>query len=865
VKKHGCNDDNMKYYTGTLFLFINSFVFGQKPPLDTSVFNSWSSVVNGNITKTGEFAMYTLINEPEGKSTVVLQATSGHWKKSIVCDKQPETKLSLNGKYCVIKAGDNIKILKLGHEECRIIAGVNSYKINFASQQVICYTLKLSPHSVILFSFDTGEEQSFENVAEYNFSPTGKKLLFQINQSKNSEFRVYDLNKRTAKLIVNDEVKNIKWHTTRELFVFFVKQPDDKRCLFQYNCETNRLALLADDFKLIDKYSFPKILGVSRDEKLIFFKYDKEPHINQCSTKNEINIWSYLNNDLSDEDLVNEKKNDIIFAFNVSTKKYTLLQAPGETLQLFSGQLNDNVGLLEVPGVYDISNGQNKKLPKQYFFISTESGSRKQTKKRFAWKSPGGHFFIGVNEDTGNLTVHSIEKDKEYNFVEDIFRTDSSIANDQTRKYRFQITSWLPQDSAFFVSDGFDIWKVNSAGKEKPINICRGYGATHNITFTISNHQIWDNVLRPNKNLIILNAKNITTKDAGFFRCSLYSDKDPELLYMGAYSFGELSPNFSNYGQIWSHSGNSNSVITTRENSHESPNYFSTEDFIHFKPISYNYPERKFNWMSSYLISYETSDGKNNAAAIYKPEDFNYAKKYPVILYYYEELTDKINQYHEPELFNGGINISWFVSHGYIVCTPDIINNAQNPGKTAINSVLGVYNYLKKLSWIDSNNVAICGHSFGGFETNCILASTNVFKAAFSAASLSNLISFYNSVVPDGSSRQDIVEIGQISLQSALWKNPNLYVDNSAVFDINKISTPVLMMANRDDWSVPFTQSIEFYLASRKLQKQSWLLEYVAEGHTLSKYQNRMDLTLKLTQYFDHFLKNKKVPAWLNN
>src|SRR5690606_9969136 len=119
-----------------------------------------------------------------------------------------------------------------------------------------------------------------------------------------------------------------------------------------------------------------------------------------------------------------------------------------------------------------------------------------------------------------------------------------------------------------------------------------------------------------------------------------------------------------------------------------SPNYFFTTDFKRFAPLSNVYPEQNYNWLTTELITWKMPDGHYSHGVLYKPEDFDPARKYPLILYYYEKLSDLLHVYLPPDAAHGSVNIPWLVSNGYLVFTPDIHYKPGATGQSACDAVV---------------------------------------------------------------------------------------------------------------------------------------------------------------------------------
>jgi dipeptidyl aminopeptidase/acylaminoacyl peptidase len=363
-------------------------------------------------------------------------------------------------------------------------------------------------------------------------------------------------------------------------------------------------------------------------------------------------------------------------------------------------------------------------------------------------------------------------------------------------------------------------------------------------------------VLAKNETLI-LNAFNRSTKEAGFYSKILNEKNDPKRLSMGSYSY-----NIN--GISATKANNAEKYIVIRMKSTESPNYFSTSDFKTFIPLSNNYPEKQVNWLSSELITWKALDGNILQGVLYKPENFDPQKKYPIIFYYYEKLSDDLNVYHKPEFSDGGINIPWFVSNGYLIFTPDIHYTVEEPGRSTYNSVVSAAKYLSKFSWVDTAKMGITGHSFGGYETNYLITHSKMFTAAISSSGFSNLISAYGSLTGRGTPYfSNWAEIGQGAIGASLWQRRDLYIKNSPIFKTDKVTTPILLMNNKEDGVVPFTQGIEFFMALRRLGKKAWMLQYDGEKHSLITANSKKDYTIRITQFFNHYLKGEPPPQWM--
>ena len=210
------------------------------------------------------------------------------------------------------------------------------------------------------------------------------------------------------------------------------------------------------------------------------------------------------------------------------------------------------------------------------------------------------------------------------------------------------------------------------------------------------------------------------------------------------------------------------------------------------------------------------------------------------------------------------VNFTFFNSNGYIVFVPDITYRTGEPGRSAYDDIISGTLAMTKLPFIDADRMGIQGQSWGGYQVAYLVTQTGLFKAAMAGAPVSNMTSAYGGIRwESGIVRQSQYEHGQSRLGANLWDNRDLYIENSPIFYANKITTPLLIMSNDNDGAVPYYQGIELITAMRRLQKPAWLLCYNGEEHNLTKRPSRQDLSIRMSQFFDHYLKGAPEPQWM--
>ena len=185
------------------------------------------------------------------------------------------------------------------------------------------------------------------------------------------------------------------------------------------------------------------------------------------------------------------------------------------------------------------------------------------------------------------------------------------------------------------------------------------------------------------------------------------------------------------------------------------------------------------------------------------------------------------------------------------------------PGKSALNAIVSAVESLATEPWVDRRHIGLQGHSFGGFEVNYIITHTDIFAAAMSSSGMTDFISAYGSVIGDGSSRQRQYELYRDRIGATLWERPDLYIENSPVLMANNVTTPLLMMANKGDGDVPWTQGLEFFTALRRLGRRAWLLQYDGSDHMCVGFEACLDRLQRMQQFYDYFLKGALPPRWM--
>jgi dipeptidyl aminopeptidase/acylaminoacyl peptidase len=354
---------------------------------------------------------------------------------------------------------------------------------------------------------------------------------------------------------------------------------------------------------------------------------------------------------------------------------------------------------------------------------------------------------------------------------------------------------------------------------------------------------------------VLLTAAHQWTKAEGFYRDRFQGNTPPSLVHTDDRSFGNPSK-----------ADNANVVLITRGSFSEFNDLYVTDpDFSSFRRISDANPQQaEYRWGSAELVDWMSTDGERLQGVLYKPEGFDPTQQYPMMVYFYERLSNNLHNYVTPSAGSSSINIAFYVSRGYLVFTPDIPYKVGYPGESAMNAIVpGVLSLIDD-GFVKPDRIGLQGHSWGGYQIAYMITRTNMFAAVEAGAPVSNMTSAYGGIRwSSGLVRQFQYEKTQSRIGGSLWERPLQFIENSPIFWADKVQTPLLMLHNDEDGAVPWYQGIEYFTALRRLSRPVWMFNYNGEAHGLGRAANRKDWAIRMQQFFDHYLMDAPPPVWL--
>lgn len=424
---------------------------------------------------------------------------------------------------------------------------------------------------------------------------------------------------------------------------------------------------------------------------------------------------------------------------------------------------------------------------------------------------------------------------------------------------------WVGEDEALLLSDRYDIWRFSPDGRKSEC-LTRNAGRRDKVQYrTIhlerrNNPYLYQNInTLPSKGILHLSSFDQTTKRNGYASVDIARGGEPQG-FLAEKSFAQLTK------------AEQADVIAYLKGDFRNPMDLYTAGIEwqgEQKHTAINPQQAEYRWGDVQLVHWKAYDGTELDGLLFTPDDMNKEEKYPMIIYFYEKYSETRYNYRAPAPSRSTVNIPFYVSRGYVVFVPDIVYREGHPGESAYNCICaGAEEMCRRFPFIDKERMAIQGQSWGGYQTAYLVTRTGMFAAAGAGAPVGNMTSAYGGIRwESGNSRISQYEHGQSRIGKTLWEEGglDLYIENSPVFFAPKVTTPVLIMHNDNDGAVPWYQGIEFFMSLRRLGKPAWLLEYNNEEHNLTERRNCKDLSIRLQQFFDHYLKGAPEPVWMRS
>jgi len=489
------------------------------------------------------------------------------------------------------------------------------------------------------------------------------------------------------------------------------------------------------------------------------------------------------------------------------------------------------------------------------YTVDLASGARTKIKDRiedeYVQASPGGRYVLYLIDD--HYWTVDLNTGARVNITKAIATSFVDKQSDDTVKQKpaFGVAGWVKDDSAVWLYDKLDIWSVSPDGTKS--NRLTD-GAADQIRHRYVRLDPDADFVDPRGHVSLF---GIWSKKSGFARLDA----------------GAAAPRIER--AVWldksvaslTRAKSADTYAYTVQGFDDSPDYFVGDaGLVNAKQISHTNPfQSNFAWGRAELVEYKSDRGERLQGVLAYPADYQPGKKYPMVVYMYERLSDGLHSYVAPSE-RAPYNASVFTSRGYFFFQPDIVFRPREPGLSVIECVLPGVKAVVAKGQVDAAKVGVVGHSWGGFDASFLATHTDVFAAAIAGAPITNLVSNYgNFHWSNGIAETDHIETGQQRMEVPIYEDLQAYIRNSAVYGVGTMKTPLLISVGDQDGTVFWHQGLELYNIARRAGKNVVLVAYAGEDHGLRKKPNQVDYHHRIQQWFDHYLKGEPAAAWITD
>ena len=851
---------------------------------------TWQRITDREISDNGKWVACKM--EPwEGDATVYLYAAQG--QETATFSPADKFAFSASSGYLVVtqtpgkSTVDSLKVLKTKEDKMPMntlviysVAGkketIDSLKTFKLADEAdwIAYQRGRKDSTLYVRSLDGSKTFQFPTVTDFQFAKKSGMLYY--TSAAEGEAGIFTLNPEKGSPALIKEGKGVFKQTTfdekgeRLAFLYCADKDSSYKALSLWLSEHNAPA---KEIATRGNKAFPAewvinengMLQFSKSASRLFFGTSPEPRQKDTTQLAEnrpnVQVWSWdepvqytVQNYNKEKDL----KKSYQAVYNLGNG--SIFQLANEELpNIQLGNEGDAaLALLSTSRPYSLSSMWEARTRSDYYTVSLDNGERKQIAQadygRFRL-SPQGKYAYWYGETDSCWYTIALAEGKLYRLT----TPESFPAWDEENDvpdypYAHGAAGWTANDQSLLIYDRYDIWKFDPTAATSPINLTVN-GRKEKLSYRLEQLDKEARFIDLGKPQL-LKGFNETTKGYGFYNARLSAPAAPKTLLAGNYMLRSINK-----------AKNTDDVIYTMETFQQYPDiHYSTLAFKKSVQLTHGDKQQEgFIWGTAELVSWISLDGRPLEGVIYKPANFDPNKKYPMMVNFYERNSETLYNYRMPEPHRSTIDYHLYNSNEYIIFNPDIRYVDGYPGESCYNCLMPGITMMIAKGYIDEKGIGAQGHSWGGYQVAYLATRTNLFSAIESGAPVVNMFSAYGGIRwGSGMARSFQYEHTQSRLGATPWSSPLRYLENSPLFTMDKVQTPILIMHNDADGHVPWYQGIEYFVAMKRLGKPCWLLNYTGEPHWPMHMANRIDFQRRMFQFFNHYLKNQKMPKWMS-
>ena len=851
---------------------------------------TWQRITDREISDNGKWVACKM--EPwEGDATVYLYAAQG--QETATFSPADKFAFSASSGYLVVtqtpgkSTVDSLKILKTKEDKMPMntlviysVAGkketIDSLKTFKLADEAdwIAYQRGRKDSTLYVRSLDGSKTFQFPTVTDFQFAKKSGMLYY--TSAAEGEAGIFTLNPEKGSPALIKEGKGVFKQTTfdekgeRLAFLYCADKDSSYKALSLWLSEHNAPA---KEIATRGNKAFPAewvinengMLQFSKSASRLFFGTSPEPRQKDTTQLAEnrpnVQVWSWdepvqytVQNYNKEKDL----KKSYHAVYNLGNG--SIFQLANEELpNIQLGNEGDApLALLSTSRPYSLSSMWEARTRSDYYTVSLDNGERKQIAQadygRFRL-SPQGKYAYWYGETDSCWYTIALAEGKQYRLT----TPESLPAWDEENDvpdypYAHGAAGWTANDQSLLIYDRYDIWKFDPTAATPPINLTVN-GRKEKLSYRLEQLDKEARFIDLGK-LQLLKGFNEATKGYGFYNARLSAPAAPKTLLAGNYMLRSINK-----------AKNTDDVIYTMETFQQYPDiHYYTLAFKKSVQLTHGDKQQEgFIWGTAELVSWISLDGRPLEGVVYKPANFDPNKKYPMMVNFYERNSETLYNYRMPEPHRSTIDYHLYNSNEYVIFNPDIRYVDGYPGESCYNCLMPGITMMIAKGYIDEKGIGAQGHSWGGYQVAYLATRTNLFSAIESGAPVVNMFSAYGGIRwGSGMARSFQYEHTQSRLGATPWSSPLRYLENSPLFTMDKVQTPILIMHNDADGHVPWYQGIEYFVAMKRLGKPCWLLNYTGEPHWPMHMANRIDFQRRMFQFFNHYLKNDKMPKWMS-
>ncbi|MDB4913351.1 MAG: peptidase prolyl oligopeptidase active site domain protein [Gemmatimonadetes bacterium] len=747
---------------------------------------------------------------------------------------------------------------------------------------------------LVVRDLEQGSDITLGNVAEYSWSDDGSVLAMTIDVDGKTGNGVQLLNSATGTIRSLDagdaQYANLQWRARSNDLAVFRSKADSMfadtsfTVLAWRNAATPNATKLTYDFTA--DTSFPTGARVasyrrpqwSDDGSTLFFGIaPREPKPATAARGGatgtgpaRVEIWHWK--DLreyhqQDRQAAQDRTRTHLVAWHLSPSKLVRLADDAlETIQLSE---NRTIGLAsdETPYFKESISGRPVR---DVYVVNVATGAREKilTKTAFApTMSPDARYL--VYSQGGQWWSYDLASKARANLTAGTRTTWVNMEDDHPVPERrpYGVAGWTKGEQSVLLYDRFDVWQVNIDGT-KPVRLTRGKedstvyriaretagggrGGRGGGAADVDIEDRWIDPAKP----VMLSATGEYTKKSGYARMTLGQPAQRVLFVDKAVSNLEKAKNADVY-------------LFEQQSYQDSPDFFvSSAALGDGRQVSHtNAFQSDYAWGRQVLLPYTNTRGEKLQMMLTYPANYDPSRKYPMVVYYYEKLSQGMHQYIVPSE-RATYNTTVFSQNGYFVLRPDVVFQPRDAGFSGLDCVTSAVKTVLATGMIDPKKVGNFGHSWGGYQSAFYAVhNPGIFAASIAGAPLTDLVSFYGyTSFNTGSPETGHFETGQERMEVSLWEDPQAYIRNSTVFAVDKLKIPLLLEEGDSDGNVNYWQSTELYNFGRRLGKEVVYLIYNDENHGVARPESQADYARRQLEWFGHYLKGEPAPDWITN